>query len=110
MSCCINATLRDFGRIGLFALRDGKLPDGSAALPEGWIAESTTPSPATAGYGYQWWLAGDGAYRAYGLFGQLVFVDPREQVIIVTQSATDAPWAHRWPFVEALRQRAIASR
>ncbi len=35
--CCISATLRDYGRIGLFALRGGVLPDGTAVLREGWM-------------------------------------------------------------------------
>jgi len=47
----ISATLRDYGRIGLFALNNGELPDGTQVLPDGWIAESTTPSPGVEYYG-----------------------------------------------------------
>ena len=36
--CCLSATLRDYGRLGLFALRNGRLTDGSSVLPEGWMA------------------------------------------------------------------------
>jgi len=49
--CCINATLRDYGRLGLFALNDGKLADGTRVLPEGWMAESVAPSKGYDGYG-----------------------------------------------------------
>jgi CubicO group peptidase (beta-lactamase class C family) len=42
--CCINATLRDYGRIGLFALANGRLADGSEVLPPDWMADSTTRS------------------------------------------------------------------
>ena len=84
--CCISATLRDYGRIGLFALREGVLPDGSAVLPEGWMAESTTPSEAHDGYGYLWWLSETGAYSALGIFGQAIFIEPQENVVIVTHS------------------------
>ena len=58
--CCINATLRDYGRIGLFALNDGKLSDGTRVLPEGWMDESIAPSKGYDGYGYFWWLTAPG--------------------------------------------------
>ena len=32
--CCISATLRDYGRLGLFALNDGQLPDGTPVLAD----------------------------------------------------------------------------
>ena len=87
--CCINATLRDYGRLGLFALNDGKLADGTRVLPDGWMAESTSPSKGYAGYGYFWWL-GDTTYRAAGIFGQAIFIDPNENVIIAQHSARAA--------------------
>ena len=42
--CCISATLRDYARIGIFAMQGGVLADGTRVLPEGWMAESTEPS------------------------------------------------------------------
>jgi len=51
--CCLNVTLRDYGRIDLYTLNDVFLPDGTPVLPQGWMGESTTPSPASEGYGYQ---------------------------------------------------------
>ncbi|SVC83609.1 uncharacterized protein METZ01_LOCUS336463, partial [marine metagenome] len=47
--CCINATLRDYARIGLFAMHDGRLNDGTRVLPEGWMEESTAPSKGYKG-------------------------------------------------------------
>lgn len=85
--CCISATLRDYGRLGLFALREGQLPDGSRVLPEGWMSESTTPSAAYEGYGYLWWLGDGGAYRAAGIFGQGICVHPEQKVVIALHSA-----------------------
>ena len=32
--CCLSATLRDYGRLGVFAMHDGLLTDGSSVLPE----------------------------------------------------------------------------
>lgn len=83
----ISATLRDCGRIGLFALSGGVLPDSRQVLPDSWMEESTTPSPANDEYGYLWWLQEGGAYNARGIFGQAISVDPVEGLVIVTQSA-----------------------
>ena len=85
--CCISATLRDYGRIGLFALREGTLRDGTSILPTGWMAESTAPSSANDRYGYLWWLRRDGVYSGIGIYGQALFIDPTEELIIVTLSA-----------------------
>ena len=96
--CCLNATLRDYGRIGLFALGNGRLADGTRVLPENWMAQSTSPSSAYAGYGYFWWLQEEGTYQALGIFGQAIFVDPQQKVVIALHSARanaskDSEWA-----------------
>ncbi len=67
--CCISATLRDYGRLGLFAMGGGQLADGVEVLTENWMEESTSPSKGYKGYGYLWWLNSDGSYRAVGIFG-----------------------------------------
>ena len=105
--CCIHATLRDYARIGLFTLSDGVHPNGTRILPEDWMRDSTTPSGAYPGYGYLWWLREGGAYAGIGIFGQLIWVHPKDQVVIVTHSAWPAATgsqfsAHRWALVEAL--------
>ena len=88
--CCMNVTLRDYGRLGLFALSGGHLTDGSAILPEYWMTESLSPSNGSAGYGYLWWLADDGTYSARGIFGQAIHVNPAENLVVVVLSA----WSH----------------
>ena len=85
--CCLSATLRDYGRIGMFAMRGGQLRDGTRVLPEGWMAASTTPSATNEGYGYLWWLRGGDVFAAAGIYGQAIHIDPAEDLIIVTQSA-----------------------
>lgn len=105
--CCINATLRDYARIGLFALANGTLADGTRTLPEGWMQASTTPSEGFEGYGYLWWLWPEGQYRALGIFGQTIAVDPKRRTVIVTHSAwpvaVGQPFGrHRDAFMEAL--------
>jgi len=87
--CCIAATLRDYGRIGLFALRGGQLADGTEVLPRRWMEASTTPSSAAEYYGYFWWLRGAGIYQASGVFGQGIYIDPQNQLIIALQSARE---------------------
>ena len=92
--CCLNATLRDYGRIGLFALGDGVNPDGTRVLPLNWMQASTTPSPGSDGYGYLWWLSEDGdgrpTYDARGIFGQGIHINPHSNTVIVVLSA----WTH----------------
>ena len=103
----ISATLRDYGRIGLFAMNDGKLPDGTQVLPDGWIAESTTPSPGYEYYGYLWWLRGEGAFAASGIFGQGIHIDPAHNLVIAQHGALEvasqrSDWAPRLAFFRAI--------
>ncbi len=96
--CCINATLRDYGRIGLFALAGGRLADGTQVVPSDWMSESTAPSKGYGGYGYFWWLSGADAFSATGIFGQGIYINREENVVIALHSARavaseDADWA-----------------
>ncbi len=88
--CCINATLRDYARIGLFALRNGELTNRVKVLPDHWMAESTAPSAGYEGYGYYWWLMGGDAYAALGVFGQMIWIDPKREIVIAMHSAWPA--------------------
>lgn len=81
-----NATLRDFARVGLMMLDDGKA-NGRQIISPGWIKASTTSGGQGGGYGLQWWLMGDqGAYSAIGLQGQYIYVDPRSRTVVVKLS------------------------
>jgi CubicO group peptidase (beta-lactamase class C family) len=112
--CCLSATLRDYGRLGLLALRDGVGPDGRRLLPSGWIAESTAPSPANPSYGYFWWLSSPpGRFAAAGIYGQSIAVDPANEIVIVIQSFWDRPTTselsnHRTAFREAMREAVVS--
>lgn len=89
----ISATLRDFGRFGLFFLNGGKVA-GKSILPEGWVREATSPKTLKDGtalnYGYMWWPGRteasikDGAYSAIGMQGQNLYINPAHNVVIVT--------------------------
>jgi CubicO group peptidase (beta-lactamase class C family) len=105
--CCISATLRDYGRLGLFALAEGRLPDGTEVLAEGWMKESTAPSKAYPGYGYLWLLDRTEAYRASGIFGQGICVHPEQNVVVAMHSARavaskDEDWALQDALCDAL--------
>jgi len=111
--CCISATLRDYGRLGLFAMGGGQLADGVEVLTENWMEESTRPSKGYKGYGYLWWLNDNGTYRAMGIFGQGIYINAAEGVVIAMHGArpvaTNRPYwgiqnAMFSGFVEALRE------
>ena len=84
--CCISASVKDYARLGLFAMNDGVLPDGTRVLPEGWMRASTTPFKGEPAYGYMWWLLDDDRYQASGIFGQKIFINPSKKVVIAVHS------------------------
>lgn len=88
--CCISATLRDYARLGLFAMGGGVLADGTRVLPENWMEASTTPSPAAPFYGYLWWLGDGDAFDAQGIFGQRIHIDPARDLVIAMHSNAPA--------------------
>jgi CubicO group peptidase (beta-lactamase class C family) len=112
--CCLFMTLRDFARLGEFAL-DGGVIDGRPVVAPGWIAQSTRVQiangrPAPFGYGYLWWI-GPEAYEASGIYGQSILVYPKDRIVIAINSAWDKPddpdsFAAIGAFEEALRAAA----
>lgn len=107
--CCINATLRDYARIGRFVLADGVLPSGERVVPTNWIRDSVTPSQGSENYGYLWWLYDEGAFSARGIFQQRIFIDPARDAVIATHgnalNATgDEDQDHTDALIEALRR------
>ena len=101
--CCLQATLRDYGRVGQFVL-DGARVNGAAIVPEGWMRTATSKQADIGapghGYGYQWWTSDDGTFDAQGIFGQSIHVDPTRRLVVVMLSA--------WPTAvgDALEARA----
>ena len=97
---CFNAVLRDYARIGLLYLNDGKW-NGEVVVPEEWVKASVTPdaphlqpgdNPASfwvLGYGYQWWLPQkpEGDFLAIGAAGQYIYVYPSHNLVIAKTSA-----------------------
>lgn len=83
--CCIQASLRDYARFGLFILEKGEI-NGVSVFPEDWLAHATTKQTGIGkegkGYGYQWWTFDDGSFTARGIFGQTIFIDPNNQLVV----------------------------
>jgi CubicO group peptidase (beta-lactamase class C family) len=89
-----NATLRDWGRLGLMLAHDGTW-NGRTIVPREWLLAATSIAPSDihlrfkssywAGYGYQVWLI-PGDHRMFalqGLRGQFVMVDPETKLVLV---------------------------
>ncbi len=96
--CCINASALDFARFGRLYLNKGKW-NGSQIVPEQWVETSTgihNDSRDTKGYPYtyQWRVKRDGAFFAKGVLGQYIYVDPRNDIIIVRlgKKASEVIW------------------
>jgi CubicO group peptidase (beta-lactamase class C family) len=90
--CCISMTLRDYGRLGLFALGGG-VANGKPIVPPTWMAEATRTQidNGAGGYGYFWWINRPaGAYSAIGIFGQAIITFPKDRLIIVQNAAWPA--------------------
>lgn len=102
--CCLSIRLRDYARMGLFALEGGKDRKGAAVVPDGWFADATREHAATGGapgfgYGYQWWTYPGGLWGGQGIFGQSITVDPKRRVVIAILS--------NWPKATA-REQSVA--
>jgi CubicO group peptidase (beta-lactamase class C family) len=95
-----SARLRDYGRFALFVLNGGRV-GGEQVVPAGWFEEagrSHVIGGKNVNYGYMWWTYGEdaapvhkGAFRAEGIFGQSIYLNPREGVAIVVWSARPKP-------------------
>lgn len=96
----LSATLRDYGRLGLFLLEDG-VAAGRRYLPPGWAIDAGQPRQLRDGttipYGYLWWSAerpsavADRAFSAQGIHGQYLYINPAARVVIVVWSAQPQP-------------------
>ncbi len=91
--------LRDFGRFGLF-VANGGVVNGKRVLPEYWINEASkvtfpldpkTNSYGANGYGYSWWIDPDGSMVAVGFAGQTIYINRKENLVIVTLSCWPQP-------------------
>jgi CubicO group peptidase (beta-lactamase class C family) len=98
-----NATLRDYGRLGIVLANDGVRPDDpqkKEIVPHDYLIDATDwhhvpeafqPGKATSyyGYGYQFWLfpGKERRFALLGVYGQMIFVDPQLKLVMVQTAA-----------------------
>lgn len=95
-----SATLRDYGRFGQFLLNEGVV-NGESILPDAWVSRASKPNIINGEeveYGFMLWpemnaqgSIHEDAFEAVGIFGQFIYVNPRENVVIVVWSARSKP-------------------
>lgn len=88
----LSATLRDYGRFGVFVANGGKAADFQV-VPAGWFPDAGRPKRVDGhlvDYGYMWWSLGTAAapvhqfaFEAIGIFGQFIYINPTHNVVIV---------------------------
>jgi len=106
-------TARDLARFGYLYLRQGRWKEARLLSPE-WVAESTARHSAAGGlrgYGYMWWTLHRPAealaqppsrFFASGWHGQLIWVDPGHDLVVVHRVNTDHE--HRAPRRDEFRK------
>jgi CubicO group peptidase (beta-lactamase class C family) len=100
-SCCLNAVLRDYARLGLLLAHDGNWR-GRQIIPATWVLEATAvhmdqphlwPGTATEteGYGYQTWIIPNERrmFMLWGAQGQRIYVDPRSKLVMVNTAVQE---------------------
>ncbi len=92
-----NATLRDYARFALLHLGRGEI-GGRRIVPVSWIDETRQGNPTVFGeseilpngaYHNQFWIEDTkrGAYMARGVFGQLIYIDPKADFAAIKLSS-----------------------
>ena len=86
--------------------QDGKR---ERVVPDAWFVQAgkaSTIGGKRVDYGYLWWPLeqGDpiheGAFEAEGIFGQYMYINPREKLVIVVLSARPKPNSDRSPVAD----------
>jgi CubicO group peptidase (beta-lactamase class C family) len=93
------ANTRDWGKFGLLYLHNGNW-NGEQIFDPSWVKFVSTPTNGSNGrYGGHFWLNAGGVYpdaprdlySANGFQGQMVFIIPSKQVVIVRTGLTEDP-------------------
>ena len=98
-----NLTLRDLARIGQMMANGGVSLTGERVVSSDWVLQSTTPdtpqsqpgyenefSSYPLGYKNQWWIPNErwgNDFLAIGIYGQYLYINPQENIVIAVNSA-----------------------
>lgn len=92
----IQLRLRDLARFGEFLLNGG-LIDGRQVLPSDWIKNASSGfkvQGSSIDYGYLFWLVPpdkgplhQGAFKARGIYGQYLYMNPKEKLVVAAFGA-----------------------
>jgi CubicO group peptidase (beta-lactamase class C family) len=92
----LNVTTRDYARFGRLLVNNGQW-NGEQLVSQDWIKAATTAKTEylkstkdKLGYGYQIWLptlAEEGEFFCVGVYGQYIYVNQKENIVIVKNSA-----------------------
>lgn len=79
----METSLRDFARLGILMLNQGRWGDQQIVGAD-WVAQSTRPSQdLNPGYGLLWWLIDDpGGYKAFGHLETNLYVFPEMNLVV----------------------------
>ena len=88
--CCFNATARDFARVGQLFVNNGAANiGGGSVISASYLKRMSTPVVTLDynwGYSAQTWHPFPDSLLLLGLHGQYIYVQPKEQVVIVKLS------------------------
>ena len=107
--CCLNLTARDYAKLGLLFVNNGKGPNGQVIDPR-WFKRLTVPDVRNFGdnkwgYGAFVWHPSDSVSFFTGLNGQYVLADPGHKTVVVKLSddtkgsVTQQTYNVMWQFV-----------
>jgi hypothetical protein len=113
----LHLATESIAKLGLLHLQSGRW-EGRQLVPEAYLAEAhrvqidnagvMTNPDWQQGYGFQFWMCRNGAYRGDGAFGQFLVVVPDADAVIVCtaqvtemQAEIDLIWEHLLPALSA---------
>lgn len=117
------ASARDYAKLGLLYLNNGKR-GRHQIVPKKWVKRSVIPnephlmpgknaaSSNVSGYQYQWWTPRfwDGDFLARGIWGQNIYVHPKNRVVIVKLAADQKNFKDKYKlaYIDYMQRLAIS--
>lgn len=93
----LNLSALDVAKFGQLLLQKGEW-EGKQLLPREWVTRATQKQIDTnirenhldwaAGYGYQFWMMRKNRYRGDGMWGQVMIIDEKQQMVTVMTAGT----------------------